>query len=59
MSKSRYSVRIRAGQHEAPTRPFADREALDCTPTRQLRWYHIAAAAGALAVAATIVVRLV
>lgn len=51
---SRYSISIRMGGQSSSNRPFAPRDAIDCSPPKRLRWYHVAALAGSLAVLTTI-----
>jgi len=51
---SRYAASIRTGRQGSANRPFATRDAIDCTPPKRLRWYHVAALGGAVAAMATL-----
>ena len=55
---SRYSTSIRVGGAGSSHRPFATRDALDCSPPRRLRWYQVAALGGAVAVLSVLAARI-
>ena len=52
---ARYGITVRVGALGSPNRPFASNAAIDCTPPRLLRWYHVAAVScGVLVLAAAL-----